>query len=103
MAGTGDTSIRSYNFFLDTTIGGTGLYTDPLNEHDFIDQIDGTNFLSNSIQVILDGAADIWWSFDGVTDFGRVIAGQPITQDFRRFKKIWFRGTAGTAFRFWAW
>lgn len=103
MPGTGDTSIRSYNFFLDTVIGTPGTYVNPANEHNFIDILDGTNFLSHSIQVVNDGVTDIWFSFDGVNDFGRVTPSQPLSQDFRRFRKIWFRGTAGSAFRFWAW
>jgi hypothetical protein len=100
-SGTLDQSIRSYNFFLDTTIAGAGTYA--TNYYPYIDQNDGVPFLSHSIMLIIDGAADIYFSFDGVTDHGRVKPNQPISQDYRRNKAVWFRGTAGTAFRFWAW
>jgi len=99
--GTGTTSVRSYNFFLDSTIQGTGSYADN-GPHDFEDP-DGTNFVSHSLMWINDSGHDIWFSFNGTDDHGRVAAGEPLSQDFRHEKRIWFRGTAGDPFRFWAW
>lgn len=102
MAGTGETSIKSYNFFLDTTIQGAGTYANN-GPHEFIDTPTGVNFLSHTIQLLNDSAANaIWFSFDGVNDYGRVLATEKFTQDFRRMKRIWFRGTAGEPFRFFA-
>lgn len=101
MAGTGETSIRSYNFFLDTTIQGAGTYV--LNgPHEFIDTASGINFTSHTIQLLNDSGNPIWYSFDGVNDHGKVLASEKFTQDFRREKKIWFRGTGTDPFRFWA-
>ena len=103
MPGTGDTSVRSYNFFLDTTLAGGGTYGE--NEHDLVDAGSSPQliFTSKTLQWGNDAANDIFFSFDGVNDHGRLIAGEKLTQDFRRVKKIWFRGTGGDAFRFWAW
>lgn len=98
--GTGTTSVRSYNFFLDGAIQAAGGYAD--NAHDFEDP-DGTNFVSHSIMLINESGADIWFSFNGTDDHGRVAAGEPLSQDFRHHKKVWFRGTVGSTFRFWAW
>lgn len=103
--GTKETSIRSYNFFLDTTVQAAGTYA--ANEHVFIDTETGINFVSHTIQIANDGANHLYFSFNGVDDHGRLFPanqqGATITQDFRRVKKIWFRGTTGDAFRFWAW
>ena len=100
MAGTGNTSIRSYNFFLDGTIAASGLYTD--NFHAFVDTGSGVIFQSQTIMLLNDSANDIWFSFDGVNDHGRVVTSEKFTQDFRRERQIWFRGTGADTFRFWA-
>ena len=42
-------------------------------------------------------------AFDGVNDHGRCPSLLSITQDYRRVKKIWLRGTATDPFQFWAW
>lgn len=97
--GTKQTSIRSYNFWLDSTIQAPGTYA--ANKHDFLDP-DGTNFTSHTIMLINDSGNDIFFSFDGVHDHGRVAANEPLTQDFRREKTIWLRGTAADPFRLWA-
>lgn len=100
MAGTKNTSIRSYNFFYDGAIQGAGSYAE--NFHTFVDAGDGTNFRSQTIMLLNDSAGDIWFSLDGVNDHGRVLTGEKFTQDFRREKQIWFRGAPAAAFRFWA-
>lgn len=105
MAGTGDSSIRSYNFYADTVIGGTGLYTDAANILPFIDTDSGVKFMSHSIQLVNDSASDIFFRVaeGGGADHGRVKAGESMTQDFRRLRAIYLKGTAGAAYRFWAW
>jgi hypothetical protein len=102
MGGTGNTSIRTYHFHRDTTLAGGGGYVDN-GPYNFIDEIDQTPFLSICIQIINGGAAEMFFSFDGVNDHGRVVAGQDLTQQFRREKRIWLRGTAGNAYRLWSW
>jgi len=102
MAGTGDTSIRTYNFHIDSVLAGAGTYVDN-GPFEFIDEIDGTPFLCMTMQFVNDGAAEMFFSFDGINDHGRVIAGETLTQPFRRAKRIWLRGVAANAFRFWAW
>ena len=106
MAGTNETSIRSYNFFLDTTIAGAGTYAE--NEHDFVDLDTGiTHFLSHTLIFSNDGGTDLFFRFQdpsiGGADHGRVGAGETLQMDFKRVRRIWFRGTPGLAFRFWAW
>jgi hypothetical protein len=100
MAGTGTTSIRCYNYFLDTALVAPGTYV-ANGPNNFVDP-DGTPFLSNTIQIVNDGATNLWFSFDGIADHGRVLPGEALTQDFRRERRIWFRGTTGSAYRFWA-
>lgn len=102
MPGTGDTSIRTYNFNLDDVLAGAGGYADN-GPFEFIDDIDSIPFLCMTIQLANDGAADMYFSFDGTNDHGRVLAGETLTQPFRRARRIWLRGTAGNAYRFWAW
>lgn len=99
--GTKQTSVRSYSFYLGAAILGAGTYAD--NKNSLVDA-DGTNFTSHSIQLINDAASDIFFSFDGTNDHGRVKTGDPpLQQNFRREKTIWLRGTAGAAFRLSAW
>ena len=99
--GTGISSIRSYTFFRDGVIAAPGTYV-ANGPSDFIDP-DGTPFLSKSIMLINDAGTDVWFSFDGVADAFRVRSGEPVTHDFRRARKVWFRGTAGAIYRFAAW
>lgn len=101
MAGTGNTSVRSYNFYLDTTVQGAGTYAEN-GPHNFIDASDGTLFTSHTLMFSNDSGNAFYFSLDGVNDHGRLAANEKLTQDFRRAKRIWFRGTAGSAFRFWA-
>lgn len=107
MSGTGPTSVRSYNFFADQTIGGTGLYTDAANILPFVDDDSGLQFTSHTIQLANDSASDIFFRVladpGGGADHGRIKAGEVLTQDFRRIKAIYLKGTPGAAYRFWAW
>jgi len=104
MAGPGNTSIRSYNFFVDGTIAAGGYAA---NEHVFIDLDDQTEFVSKVVQIINDGGANItfrWTPDPGAgAAHGRVAAAEPLTQDFRRQRRIYLDGTPGTAFRLFAW
>jgi hypothetical protein len=102
VGGTGNTSIRTYHFHRDTTLAGGGGYADN-GPYNFIDEIDQTPFISINLQFINAGAADMFFSFDGVNDHGRFIPGQDLTQSLRREKRVWLRGVAGQAYRFWAW
>ena len=102
VGGTGNTSIRTYHFHRDTVVAGVGTYADN-GPYTFIDEIDQTPFLSICIQIVNSGAADMFFSFDGTNDHGRVLAGQDLTQQFRRERKIWLRGVAGNAYRHWSW
>lgn len=103
MAGTGNTSVRSYNFYAEGTIQAGGYAA---NEHVFNDIDSGVNFTSKVVQIINDGAAaiDFRWSPDPGTGakHGSVAANEPLTQDFRREKRIYLTGTPGTAFRLFA-
>lgn len=100
--GTKQTSIRSYRFFLASVLAAPGSYaTNPFVFND----ADGTNFTSHSVEIINDSGADLFFSFDGTNDHGKIKAAEttPRVQDFRHEKGIWLRGTAGGAFRLSAW
>jgi hypothetical protein len=104
MAGTGDTSIRSYNYFADSTLAGGGTYAE--NEHQFLNQDDGKPFRSHSFQLVNDGATDLFFRIAAPgagPAHGRLKTGESITQDFRRLTALWLQGTGGSAFRLWAW
>ena len=108
MAGPGNTSTRSYNFFVDGTIVAGGYAA---NEHVFIDLDDQTEFVSKVVQIINDSGADITfrWTPDPIAGagagvaHGRVAAGEPLTQDFRRQRRIYLDGAPGSTFRLFAW
>jgi hypothetical protein len=105
MTGTGDTSVRSYNFFLFRTTGTellAGTYATN-GEFKFIDDPSGINFTSHSIMISNDDSEDIFFSFDGVNDHGVVLSGEALQQDWRRAKTIWFRSDKDVEMRFWAW
>lgn len=104
MAGPGKTSIRTYTLYVEGTTPMTGVYTD--DEIDFVDQVDATPFLSQGIILANDnagGGADILFSFDGTTLHGRAKAGDVITFDNRRERKIFLASGAVSSFRLWAW
>ena len=101
MAGTGNTSIKSYNFFVQAKVEATYIAD---GGHDFVDSESGVIFLSHTVLLSNDTPLDIWFSYDGVNDYGRVLRDEVLQMDFRRERKIWLRGTVGpTNFvRFWA-
>jgi len=102
MAGPGATSIRSYNYFLDTSIANTAYVVNA--PHEFLDAELVTPFTSHSIMISSDGGGDLFFSFDGVNDHGRVRTGEALQQDYRRVRRIWFRKSgADVPTRFWAW
>jgi len=101
MAGTGNTSVRSYNFFVSGTIAAGGYAA---NEHIFIDADDGTtNFTSKTVILFNDSAnvIDIRFSPDpgGGTPHMRALANEPVTLDFKRAKRAYLSATVGSAFR----
>jgi len=104
MAGTGKSSIRSYNFFVNSTVQSGGF---PANQHEFVDVDDGTPFLSHSVVIANDSANDIDFRFspDPGTgaSHGQVSNGETLQLDFKRARRIFLSGTAGSAFRLWAW
>ena len=105
MAGTGNTSIRSYNFFFDGTIAGGGAYAE--NVLEFIDIDDQTPFVSHTIIFSNDGATDLLFRFTadpgGAAEHGRIQAGETLQMDFKRVRRVYLSGAAGLTVRFWAW
>lgn len=105
MAGTGITSIRSYNFFSESTIAGSGSFAE--NVLEFVDVDDGTPFLSHSMIFSNDGATDFTFRFTADPGsgaaHGSVKAGETLQLDFKRVRRVYIAGAAALAFRFWAW
>lgn len=105
MAGTRETSVRSYNFFVDSTLQGGGTYAE--NQHEFIDVDSQTPFLSHSVLIVNDSGNDITFRFSadpgGGGPHGLIEANETLQLDFKRAKRIFLAGTAGSAFRLWAW
>jgi len=109
VSGTKETSIRSYNFFKEGVIVGaaaTGTYGENLIE--FIDVDDSTQFLSHSIIISNEGAADILFRFSadpgGGAPHGIVRASETLQLDFKRERRIYLSGlVAGSGYRVWAW
>jgi len=102
MAGTRNTSVRSYDLYVESTVVDN---TFASTQIDFIDMTDSTPFLSQGIIIANDDLANyIEFSFDGTTVAGKALAGNIITFDFRRARKIYLRSAAGgEAFRVFAW
>jgi len=104
MAGTKNTSIRSYNFFSNLTLASGGYNA---NEYEFIDLDDGTPFLSQSILIINDGGSDLNFRFTpdpgGGASHGLVKTTESLQLDFKRATRIYLSGTAALAVRLWAW
>ena len=103
MAGTGNTSIRSYNFFFSGVIVVGGFAA---NEHIFIDADDGTPFTSKTVQILNDAGTALSFRFSpdpGTgTPHGILVGNEPLTQDFRRERRIYITGTTGAAYRIFA-
>lgn len=104
MAGTQNSSIRSYNFFVDSALVAGGY---PTNQHEFIDVDDQTPFLSHSVLIVNDGGAAINFRFSadpgGGAAHGTVEPTETLQLDFKRARRIYLSGVAATAFRLWAW
>lgn len=100
MAGTGSTSIRSYNFFVSSTVAAGGFNA---NQHDFIDVDDGTNFTSKVVIIRNDSGNTLNVRFSSDPGTGTphlsLLANEEISLDFRREKRIFLDGTGGSAFR----
>jgi len=104
MAGTRNTSIRSYHLYMEGLTPSSNVFADA--EIDFVDMIDQTPFVSQGVILINDNAAagaDILFSFDGTNVHGRAKAGDVITFDFRRERVIYLKSSAASSFRLWAW
>lgn len=100
MAGTRETSVRSYDLFRDGTT--TANFHD--TEIQFVDDSNGTPFLSTGIIIVNDGAGNMEFSFDGIRVDGLVEPGEVLTFDFRKKRRAFLRGAGATPdFRFWAW
>lgn len=105
MAGTRETSVRSYDLYTEGSTPNTNNFADALI--DFVSQdAYATPFLSQGIIITNDntsGGANIQFSFNGTTVHGTVKPTEIITFDFRRERKIYLRSTSASAFRLWAW
>ena len=103
MAGTGNTSVRSYNFFSDTALVAGGYNA---NAREFIDLDDGTPFLSQTVMIANDGASDLDYRFaadpGGGAKHGVVLAGETITLEHKRARRLFLNGAAALAVRVWA-
>lgn len=100
MAGTRNTSMRSYDLYSSGTL--TANFSDTFIE--FADDGDGTKFLSTGMIFICDGTGDLQFSYDGVRVDGYVAAGEQITFDFKKKRQVYLRGAGATPdYRFWAW
>jgi hypothetical protein len=109
MAGTHDTSVRSYRYYTRTTPAGAGpaLTTDFKDcKLVFIDKEDGkTNFISQGIIISNDSLGnEIQFSFDGITVEGDLMAQETMNFFSLRRKVIYLKGQAGAEpYRLWAW
>ena len=101
MAGTGNTSVRSYTLYSTAAVTADFIGTEIL----FVDDMDNTPFLSTGIMFINDGTGDYEFSFDGKSVHGRVNANDVLTFDFMKHRKVYLRGIAAAipTFRMWAW
>lgn len=104
MAGTGNSSVRSYQLYAEGLTPNTNVFADA--QINFLDEGDGTPFRSQGIIIKNDnagGGADILFSFDGTTVHGRAKAGDMITFDFRRETMVFLKSSSNSSYRFWAW
>jgi len=104
MAGTFDTSIRSYRFYTRSSPALTTNFADCKLE--FIDDGDGkTNFVSQGLIVANDHVVnEIQFSFDGVTVEGDLLPQESMNFHSIRRKVIYLRGAAGAEpYRVWSW
>jgi hypothetical protein len=104
VAGTFDTSIRSYRFYARNTPLITASFD--TCKLVFIDRGDGkTNFVSQGIIIANDHVAnEIQFSFDGVTVDGDLLHQESMNFFSMRHKVVYLRGSAANEeFRVWAW
>jgi hypothetical protein len=107
MAGTYDTSIRSYDLYMEGTTPSTNVFSG-LNIP-FVSQntlVENVPFLSQGMIIANDNAsmgANIQISFDGTTIHGTIQPQEMLTFDFRHETQIFLRSSAASAFRFWTW
>lgn len=101
MAGTRNTSVRSYDLYRSGTL--TANFAD--TQIDFLDDEDSTPFLSTGMIFISDGTGDMEFSYDGVRVDGLVAEAEQITFDFKKKSRVYLRGAAAATpdYRFWAW
>ena len=104
MAGTGNSSVRSYTFFDATALVAGGFNANP---REFVDADDGTQFLSNVIMIANDGATDLEYRFSEDPGTGAphgvVLSGEILTLEHKRERRIFLSGLAALAVRVWAW
>jgi hypothetical protein len=106
MAGTGNSSVRSYDFYRDSTLGAPALTTAFVDVGlTFTDDLSQTEFLSFAVMLANDHTtSDIFFSWDGVNVHGRVTPGTNVSFEHKRKRQIYLRGTAGgETYRLWAW
>ena len=104
MAGTHDTSVRSYRFYTRNTPALTVNFSDC--KLVFVDKEDGrTNFVSQGIIISNDSpGTEIQFSFDGVPVEGDLLPMETMNCFALRRKIIYLRGSAGAEdYRLWAW
>ena len=93
MAGTLDTSIRNYRFFLDFGLAAGGYSA---NAFEFIDQDTGEPFRSHTIQIANDGGSDLEFRFEAdytVLNLTNLLIG-PKARDFVKGEPV-VGGTSG--------
>lgn len=98
MAGTHDSSVRSYRFYARNPGGGPALTTNFADcKLVFIDKGDGkTNFISQGVIIANDHAAnEISYSFDGVTVDGDLMPMESMNFFSMRHKVVYLRGEVG--------
>lgn len=104
MAGTGDTSVRSYRFYARSSPAITTNFADC--KLVFVDKADGkTNFVSQGVIISNDHAGnEIQFSFDGVTVEGDLLAQESMNFFSLRRKVVYLRSAGGgEPYRVWAW
>lgn len=104
MAGTFDTSVRSYRFYARNSPQITANFSDC--KLVFIDRGDGkTNFVSQGLIIANDhGANEIQFSYDGVTVDGDLVHNESMNFFSIRRKLVYLRGSAAhEPYRVWAW
>lgn len=98
MAGTHDSSVRSYRYYARNPNNGPALTTDFKDcKLVFIDKEDGkTNFISQGVIISNDDlAAEISYSWDGVTVGGDLLPQESMNFFSMRRKVVYLRGAGG--------